>query len=161
MRMLKKMACIRLSGFGMVELLVAMVLGLFLVTAATGMFIACKNAYLIQDDSIRLQDTGRFAIESIGRAVAQAGFKDPSLASTPPAVAGWDNRTLKSTSPHIRSPIAKAINGSDVLALHFAGSGDGPDGDGTITNCAGFSVGRTDANATDGDHGWSIFLYCH
>ena len=159
--MLKKIARLRLSGFGLVELLVAMLLGLFLVIAAAAMFIACRNAYLLQDDSIRLQDTGRFALESIARAVAQAGFVDPSAAleitSTPKAVAGLDNRTLKSTSPDIRSPIAKAINGSDVLALHFSGSGEGPDGDGSVTNCAGFSVGRVDANTTGIDHGWSIF----
>lgn len=150
----------RSGGLGMTELLVAMVLGLFLVIAAAAIFVACRNAYLIQDDSIRLQDTGRFAIESIGRAVSQAGFTDPSMAqrgtSTPSAVAGLDNRTLKSTSPEIRSPIAKAINGSDVLALHFSGAGEGPDGDGSITNCAGFSVGHTDANS-ETDHGWSIF----
>ena len=159
--MLKKIARLRSSGFGLVELLVAMLLGLFLVIAAAAMFIACRNAYLLQDDSIRLQDTGRFALESIARAVAQAGFVDPSAAleitTTPKAVAGLDNRTLKSTSPDIRSPIAKAINGSDVLALHFSGSGEGPDGDGSVTNCAGFSVGRVDANTTGIDHGWSIF----
>ena len=91
----------------------------------------------------------------------QRTYSDPSVKqqdiSTPSAVAGLDNRTLKSTTPEIRSPIAKAINGSDVLALHFSGSGDGPEGDGSVTNCAGFSVGRVDANTTGIDHGWSIF----
>ncbi len=41
-------------------------------------------------------------------------------------------------------------NGSDVLALRFAGSGAGPGGDGSMLSCAGFGVAGADA-------GWSIF----
>lgn len=150
------------SGFGLIELLVAMALSLLLVLAASAVFIACRTMYLTQDDSVRLQDTGRFAIESIGRAVAQAGFVDAAVAHADDAVsiapiAGLDNRTLKSTSPAIQSPVAAAVNGSDVLALHFAGAGDGAEGDSAITNCAGFSVARTGEGEARADRGWSIF----
>ena len=145
-----------------------------MVLASTTLFIASRNVHLTQDDAIRLQDTGRFAIETIGRAVAQAGFvdleatlaTDGGAASTIDPIAGLDNRSLKSTVPALQSPVAQTVNGSDVLAFHFAGSGDSDQGDGSVTNCAGFSVALADpadpadpADLSGGraDRGWSIF----
>ncbi len=150
------------AGFSLLELLIAMALSLLMVLSATTIFITCRSIYLTQDDSVRVSDNGRFAIETIGRAVAQAGFADPggvhrTAALTIAPIAGLDNRSLKSTSPAIQSPVAQTVNGSDVLALHFNGSGNGDGGDGLVTNCAGFSVGRSDSDDMYTDRGWSIF----
>jgi type IV pilus assembly protein PilW len=152
-------------AFTLVELLIATSLSLLMVLAATTLFVASRAIYLTQDDAIRVQDTARFALEIIGRSVAQAGFidhgaahaSDGFAASTIAPIAGLDNRSLKSTAPAIHSPVAQTVNGSDVLALHFEGSGTGDEGDGSVTNCAGFSVGRADPAAGRVDRGWSIF----
>ena len=152
-------------AFTLVELMIATTLGLLMVLAATRLFIASHTIYLTQDDAIRIHDTARFAIETIDRSVALAGFAEPgvmqsvdrSVASAVAPIAGLDNRSLKSTTPAIQSSVTQAVNGSDVLALHFAGSGAGDEGDGSITNCAGFSVGRADPAEDRPDRGWSIF----
>lgn len=146
-------------GISVIELMIAIALGLGLTIAAAALFISCRTSYLLHDDSIRLQDSARFAIDAIGRAIAQGSFADAArqAETTFNAIEGADNRTLKSTSPAMQVLVAKAINGSDVLAIHFAGSGDGPNGDGTVTNCAGFGVGAASTNDPVADHGWSIF----
>ena len=146
-------------GISVIELMISIALGIGLTIAAAALFISCRTSYLLHDDSIRLQDNARFAIDVIGRAIAQGSFADAALLAdtTFNAIQGVDNRTLKSTSPAMQVLVAKAINGSDVLAIHFAGSGDGPNGDGTVTNCAGFGVGAAGTADRAVDHGWSIF----
>ncbi len=152
-------------AFTLVELLIATALSLLLVLAATTLFIGSRSIHLTQDDAIRLQDTARFAMETIGRSVVQAGFADAGAeqasddftVSAIAPVAGLDNRSLKSTMPALQSPVAQTVNGSDVLALHFAGSGASDEGDGSVINCAGFSVGRADPENGLPDRGWSIF----
>jgi type IV pilus assembly protein PilW len=73
-------------------------------------------------------------------------------------IAGFDARTLKGASEGIDVTVARAVNGSDVLAVRFFGSGPGPNGDGTVVNCAGFSVPApaSQANAEE-ERGWSIY----
>lgn len=147
------------TGIGVVELMIAIALGIGLTMAAAALFASCRTAYLLHDDSIRLQDNARFATDAIGRAMAQGSFADAGqmTSSSFDPIQGLDNRTLKSTSPALQSPIANAINGSDVLAVHFSGSGEGPNGDGTVTNCAGFGIGAAAQNDPASDRGWSIF----
>ena len=134
-------------GLTLVELLVAIALGLFICSAVVALFLASRNAYAMVEDSTQLDDTGRYAIETITRAVRQAGFIDWSTGiempdNAAPAIRGLDARSLKSNSIAIEHPITSAINGSDILALRFGGAGSGPSGDGTVVNCAGFGVGE-------------------
>ena len=70
-------------------------------------------------------------------------------------IAGLDASSLKETVPGIDAPVAKSINGSDVLAVRFIGSGTGAGGDGTLLNCARFGVAQPVNLETD--RGWSIF----
>jgi len=49
----------------------------------------------------------------------------------------------------LSDPRPAAVNGSDVLAIRFSGAGEG-EGDGSVTNCAGYAVGAE-------QEGWSIF----
>lgn len=165
-----KKACICMStahhdqaGLTIVELMVAITVGLLVVLAATSLLLSTKTGYIAQDEGARLQETGRYAIESITRAVRQAGYENWStdataLLATPEIsanIAGLDASSLKETNPGIESPVTKSINGSDVLAVRFIGSGTGTSGDGTLLNCAGFSVAEPINLETD--RGWSIF----
>ena len=151
------------AGLTIVELMVAITVGLLVVLAATSLLLSTKTSYLIQDEGARLQETGRYAIESITRAVRQAAYENwdtdaapvlgtPELSAN---IAGLDASGLKEKDIGIEAPLTKSINGSDVLAVRFFGSGTGTGGDGTLLNCAGFPV----AEPTDPelDRGWSIF----
>lgn len=150
-------------GLTLVELLVACTIGLFLSGAVCALFVTCRNAYAMVEDSARIDDNGRYAIEIIGRAVRQAGFVDAVDNLIPPdshtsAVYGIDDRWLKSTTPALEQPMSASTHHSDVLGLRFGGAGHGDSGDGTILNCAGFGVGLpAEGSAATALNGWSIF----
>lgn len=151
----------RQAGLSMVELLVALALGLLIVLAASAMLIYANRSFAAQAQAAAIDDGGRFALELIGRSARQTAFIDlagdsaPEQAAMGPArVAGLDDATLTGNAAGIDGAAAgarnAAVNGSDVLALRFSGSGDGPDGDGSVLSCAGFAVAAR-------EDGWSIF----
>lgn len=158
-------ACRGQAGVTLIELMISMAVSLFVVLAATALFVSTKSGYILQDDEANMQDTARYAIEVIGRAVRQASYENwdgsqpPVVASEllSPGVTGMDARSLKSRTQGVDSPLRSAVNGSDVLAVRFFGSGEGDNGDGTMLNCAGFGVAAPSPGATEEERGWSIF----
>jgi type IV pilus assembly protein PilW len=155
----------RQSGLTLVELMVSMTLGLLVVMAATGLLVSSKSNYIAQDDDTHVQDTGRYALENITRAVRQAAYENWDATEAPVVagetvsanIHGFDSARLKANTTGIDSPIAADVNGSDVLAIRFFGAGEG-DGDGTMLNCAGFAIGAVAHHAdADESRGWSIY----
>ena len=148
----------RQRGLTMAELMVAVTIGLLVLLAAGVLLISSNRGHAAQEEAARLDDSGRFALETIARAVRQTAYvnwarADGGIAdeSTSPApIAGMDNRSLVKAADFISDPRPDVANGSDVLALRFAGAGGGPDGDGSMTSCAGFGV-------SEQEEGWSIF----
>ena len=64
------------SGFTLVELLVALVVGGIIITAAYMMFITNQRTYLMQDEVVSVQQTIRPAVEYMSRLIRIAGL-DP------------------------------------------------------------------------------------
>ena len=62
------------TGFSMVELMVAMVLGLLLTAAVLQTFISLKKTYEFQSEFSRIQENGRFAIEFLSKDIRNADF---------------------------------------------------------------------------------------
>lgn len=154
------------SGLTLIELMISITLGLLVVAAATALLLSSKAAYITQDEASILQENGRFAIDSITRAIRQAAYENWDSTEAPiiaietvgPNLNGLDARSLKEAPAGIDAPVAKAVNGSDVLAIRFFGSGSGTNGDGSMINCAGFGVAAPASQASaDGARGWSIF----
>ncbi len=151
-------------GLTLVELMVSMALGLLVVAVGTVVLVSAKSSYVEQSDTAQILDTGRHAIDIVARSTRQASYVEWDIAESDggfrepedPAIFGLDAKSLKSRTEAMSSPLARAINGSDVLAIRFAGSGDGSNGDGSALNCAGFGVGRGEAEDYDG-RAWSIF----
>lgn len=63
----------RQSGLSLIELMVAMTLGLVITTSLGYIMVGSRATYRTQDASARVQDTGRFAIEYIARELRAAG----------------------------------------------------------------------------------------
>jgi type IV pilus assembly protein PilW len=151
------------AGLTIVELMISITVGLLVVMTTTTLLVSSKAAYVAQDEGVRLQDTGRYAIEAITRAVRQAAYenweRDATAIVNAPQISanitGLDARSLKETDAGIDAPVTKSINGSDVLAVRFIGTGTGPNGDGIMLNCAGFGV--PEPVNLEADRGWSIF----
>jgi type IV pilus assembly protein PilW len=158
------------AGVTLIELAISMALSLLVVMAATALLQSAKAGYLRQDEGAHIQDTGRHAIELIARAVRQAGYENwdgdqaPMVMTTDlgPHITGLDARSVKRTGEGITSSSTRSVNGSDVLAVRYSGSGVGSQADGTIVNCAGFGVPAVaSAQGTEKARGWSIFYVAH
>lgn len=152
--------CMR--GMTLVELLVALGLGAMLMLASSAVLLAASRSYLDQLESARLADNGRYAFDAIARTLRQTAWVDWDASAAPLVhaahdsanIAGLDARSLGKNSDGISDPLPASVNGSDVLALRFYGTGEGTGGDGAVLNCAGFGVGSA---MTEAQRGWSIF----
>ncbi|MBQ5948734.1 PilW family protein [Massilia sp. ST3] len=147
--------CGRQRGLTVVELMVAMTLGLAVLLAAGKLLVGATRAHAMQVETADMDEAGRYALDAVARAVRQAAHVDWAASTAPdpalPArVAGLDARSLSRNGAGIAKPMTDAVNGSDVLALRFPGTGKPPDGDGGTVDCAGFPVHAA-------EEGWSIF----
>lgn len=153
---------VRAAGWSIVELMVALTLGLLVTLAGSALLFSSNGNYMHQVEAVRLNDSGRYALETISRAVRQSAFVDWDSAEAPllprpedsANIGGLDARTLSKAGAGIDGPLGGAVNGSDVLAVRYAGAGVAGDGDGSVLDCAGFGVG---AAVSEAQRGWSIF----
>ena len=148
---------LRQGGLTVIELMVGVSLGALVALLAVTLLVKSNAGFVAQAEAAAVDDAGRFALAALKRAALQTAFvdwefenmvggSDPAAA---PRVRGLDAASLSGAAAGIGQARPAAVNGSDVLALRFAGSGPG-EGDGSATTCAAFSVGA-------GEEGWSIF----
>ena len=88
----------RARGFSLVELLVAMSLGVFLSGVAVFSYLGAKQGFIRDQQVARLQENGTLALRLLSRELAMAGFRAGALSAgplTPPIAAdncagvGW------------------------------------------------------------------------
>lgn len=60
-------------GFGLIELMVALTLGLLIIGGAVGIFMGTRQTSRTTDDLSRLQEAARFAFELMSRELREAG----------------------------------------------------------------------------------------
>ena len=142
----------RQRGATLAELIVAAAVGMLVMLMAGALLVSANAAYVGQVEAAAVDDSGRYALEIITRAARQAAFVNwergeagADRATAPPSIGGLDARSLSRATEGIDSPLADAVNGSDVLALRYGGAADG-----SVISCAGFAV-------DEADDGWSIF----
>lgn len=120
-------------GFSLIELLVAMAIGLLLTLLVANLFVGSRNTNTTTDELSRMQENIRFTYQLMTRSVRHAGYRsdpsaDPTLvfAGASPAVGGIEG-------------VGQA---SDTLTLSFHGAGAG---DASVVDCLGRSF---DQNVT-------------
>lgn len=64
----------RQKGFTLVELMIAMAVGVLLLLGLATLFSQNKRSYLQNEDIARLQEDGRYALEELARDIGTAGF---------------------------------------------------------------------------------------
>ena len=95
-------------GFGLIELLVALALGLIIVLGVVQIFIAAKNTYVSQNSAAAMQEDARFVLSKMIQEIRMVGMfgclgtiTDSSTAgdfnAAQIAPIGWDNANLKLT----------------------------------------------------------------
>ena len=148
------------DGSMLIECLIASTLGMATIMGAMMVMQHANASYIWQQENAAIEERANYAIESITRAVRQAGYRDYVIPiqgydaiAQGDFIRGADNRTMKASSQALEELELNAINSSDVLAIHFSGSANAQDL--SMINCAGFAVTR--ATAESNDMGWSIF----
>lgn len=132
-------------GLSLIELMIAMVLGLLVVGAAGGVFLANKRVYAATETLNRVQENSRVSFELMSRDVREAGGspcgKDSQFVNMLQVPAGtfWetfgdglrgtDGGSVAGTGS---APVANAVAGTDALDI-YTGSGGGA-GDYVITD---------------------------
>lgn len=64
----------KMAGFSLVEIMVALVIGLILLGGIGYVFLGSKQTFRTQDDFSRIQENVRYALETVGVDVRMAGF---------------------------------------------------------------------------------------
>ncbi|MGJ7556568.1 PilW family protein [Variovorax sp. RB3P1] len=118
-------------GLTLIELLVAMAVGLVVVLAAVSALTVARRGFTTVDAASQLRDNGRFAADMIQRIGVQTGYKDvffaattrqPTTSDPAPSVMGFNNAKVNLTSPLTTStawPTTEAGVGSDVLIMQY------------------------------------------
>lgn len=99
------------QGFSLIELLVAMLIGLFLLTGMASSFLSSKKASNDRDQLSVLEDNGRFALEVISKIVEHAGY-------TPVAnVKPLPHKIISSTAEVVSGECSDANNSISAIGL--------------------------------------------
>ncbi|MGH8416672.1 MAG: PilW family protein [Pseudomonas sp.] len=76
---MKYRSATRQRGLSLIELMVAMVIGSFLILGVTQIFISNQKSYLFQQGQVGNQENGRFALAILTQELTKAGYRsDPS-----------------------------------------------------------------------------------
>jgi len=110
-------------GFSLVELMVAMVIGLIVLLVIGTLFMNSRQTYLAQDANSRLQENARYANEIFGSQIRSAGYT--SISINPP-LSGADLFAKAPSTKFDGTPISgvEISGGSDTLTLSFDGTKD-------------------------------------
>lgn len=156
----------QLKGFGLVELMVALALGLFLVGGAISVFLTNQQAYRTTEQLSRMQESGRTAVELMARQLREAGgspcgrgiptantINSPGTywwANWGDGIRGYDNATA-AVGVDFGTGAAERINGTDAVFLVFANANSGA----AIVNhdppAASFDLSTTSHGLSDGE----------
>lgn len=72
------------KGLTLIEIMIALLLGAFILGGVMQVFISTKQTYRVQEALSRLQENGRFAIDVMGRDIRMADYRS-CTSSRPPS----------------------------------------------------------------------------
>jgi type IV pilus assembly protein PilW len=131
---------VRQAGLTLIELMVAMALGIFLVGGILSIYISTQQNFRVNQNVSRLQESARFAFEQMGRDVRDAGANLCGVRAVSNVVrvggavpdwANWDTGTLvgyeSSTalaSVSFGTSIGDRVTGTDAISVLRASMDD-------------------------------------
>lgn len=127
------------AGVGLIEIMIALVIGLILIAGVGRIFLDSKQTYRLQDAQSRMQENARFALELLTNDIRMAGFSGcanlssitPNVIANPPIIAltaataasgndavssSW-NPALSTTLSGLSSPL---LPDTDVITVQFS-----------------------------------------
>jgi type IV pilus assembly protein PilW len=141
-------------GFSLVELMVSITIGLLIMAVVSEAYVVATGTQRSQSDKSRIQESMRFAFDSLAYAIRKAGYRNP--AATGPSVENFcgaggklrlvgknDATTLDPATTDLSGISTAILNKSDVLRVRYHGDGQTVSpftADGSVTDCLGNSV---------------------
>lgn len=107
------------SGMTLIEIMVAMLLGVFLIAGLLQFFLGSRQTYRLSDGQSRLQENGRFALELLSHDIRLAGYIGCSTVST-----------VATTNPVIiaNNPLVAPVAHAGIVAVVAASTITGGNG---------------------------------
>lgn len=146
------------SGFTLVELMIAGIIGVFIISGLLNFFIATNKSVTLSDSISKNQEIGRFSMEYLTKFIRRAGYSEISSTFTPPVYIAFGssnigpaidcsgNQALACSSNNPPTPSTTALNpGSafgDRVSIPYTVTKD----DVSTTTCSGVDITGTIAN---------------
>lgn len=120
------------TGMTLIEIMIALLIGAFLISGVLQIFIGSKQTYRMQESLSRLQENGRFALEFLSNNIRMAGARgckrtatisgasnDASsfLSDFNTSIQGFEATSSSAWTPAINSAITSPLGGSDVITI--------------------------------------------
>lgn len=155
--MLSRGHMIREQGFTLIEIFVAMIIAMIILGVVSESYLSGLATQRLESEALRVQESGRFAMDLISRNVRRAGFRNTyapgattaqefcSTATPPRAhLDGVDDPATLSVVVDGTTTSVNISNFSDVLTLRGYGedNADGTAADGSMIDCLGNSIRR-------------------
>ena len=128
------------KGFGLIELMIAMALGLLLMAGVLSLYVSNKQSYKTSEAMGRLQENARYGLYQLQKDIRMAGYADcaPTIINhLNPAGTGYDDTLFN---------LAQAVGGWEFNA----GSGTGPGDSYTITDLSPAGIALSSWDDQDG-----------
>jgi type IV pilus assembly protein PilW len=94
------------QGFTLIEIMIALLLGVFLISGAIQVFISTKQSNRMQENLSRLQENGRFAMDYLEHDIRMTGYWGCQLPTSPDVdLAGTDGAAGAADSITIRAAV--------------------------------------------------------
>jgi type IV pilus assembly protein PilW len=101
------------SGLSLIELMIALSIGLFLVTGIIQLFISSKQTYRLQDNLSQLQENGRFAVDTLSKEIRMAGnYKNNNINK-------YCNTDTKKCNDLEENPLTNFLYDLEIIAQGF------------------------------------------
>lgn len=136
------------TGLSLIEIMIALFIGLFLLLGLYQIFISTKQSYRLADGQSRLQENARFALETLNHDIRLAGYfgcsgvsaSNPVVIANDPLIApytqagaaeasiitgGNDNAAGSFSDPNpalSSSPLTPVVQGTDAITVQFGES---------------------------------------
>ncbi|MCC7220470.1 MAG: PilW family protein [Candidatus Contendobacter sp.] len=140
----------RQRGLTLIEIMVALLIGVFLLAGVIQIFIVNKQTYRVQENLSRMQENGRFAIDYLNHYIRLAGYiTTKSLNDIRYKDLSRNSRTGQNDGSSITSSLFNSgnkvisgtngdgLNSSDSITVRFQAD---PPADGQMADCLGNTV---------------------
>jgi len=103
------------TGMTLIEIMIALLIGAFLLGGVLQIFIGSKQTYRMQENLSRLQENGRFAMDFLAKDIRMAGYRECLTFTVPTPITGTNDTGLNS-SDTITIQLSTGACGANVLS---------------------------------------------